>query len=335
MIRAAVCVPVRNERAMLPGLVAALGRQRGVDGVALSLCCFFDGCDDGSEAVVGAGPGGWALRGAAGPRHDDANAGRARGRAMALGLEALGAAGGVLLCTDADSAPAPDWLAAALRSLDDCDLVAGLIERDCDDAGHARLEAYYDRLYLYRRAVDPVPWEPAPGHHYTGGANLAMWAAAYRAAGGFRPLPHGEDAVLVDDAARAGLRVRRDCAVRVRTSARRDGRAPGGLAAALRHGDRHRGAVEVGDPAACAWQYARHAAARAAWPQLPERAAPLADRLGVAPDHLLGVARDCSNAEAFAMRVVPAAPDAARRVPLPEAERALARLEAAGLGCAA
>jgi len=43
-------------------------------------------------------------------------------------------------------------------------------------------------------------------------------------------------------------------------------------------------------------------------------------------DHVIGVARDCPNAEAFAMRVVPALPDIPD-VTLVEAEHALATLE--------
>lgn len=333
-------MPIRNERAVLPALLAALRDQRGLADVRVTLCCFFDGCDDGSEAVVRAEAGGLALHNRAGPRHADANAGRARGAAMALGLEALGDGGGVLLSTDADSRPAPDWIARALTSLETCDVVAGLIRPDggSADPAHDRLEAFYDRLYAHRRALDPVPWEPAPGHHYTGGANLAFRAQSYRALGGFRPLPSAEDAVLVDDAGRAGLRVRRDRSVGVFTSTRRDGRAPDGLAAWLRLHDALGGAaLQVGDPRAADWQYLRHAAARAAFARLPERgaAAELGRLLALGADHVIGVARDCPNGEAFAMRIVPAAPEAGRLMPLAEAERILADLEGRDLGYAA
>jgi hypothetical protein len=336
MTAVAVCVPVRNERARLPAMMAALREQQDVRGLAVTLCCFFDGCDDGSEAAVRAGLGSLALRTAGGARHDDANAGRARAAAVAIGMAAVGVEG-LILSTDADTVPARDWIAAGVRALERADVVAGLIERDgAPDVAQARLEAYYDRLHAWRRSVDPVPWDPAPGHHYTGGANLAFTAAAHRAVGGFRPLPSGEDALFVDEAARAGLRVRRDPAVRVRTSARRHGRAPGGLAAQLRHGDADGTAgVRVGSPDAAAWQYRRHAAARAAFPGLPGSAAALGRQLGLGADHVIGVARDCPNGEAFAMRIVPAAPDGELLLPLADAERALARLEAERLGCAA
>ncbi|MFV3517307.1 hypothetical protein ACNJD8_22105, partial [Mycobacterium tuberculosis] len=92
----------------------------------------------------------------------------------------------------------------------------------------SRVERYYDGLYRYRRFLDPVSWESDDCHHFGGGANLAVRASAYRAIGGFKVLPVGEDATLLDDAARAGFRVRRDSAMSVVTSSRRDGRTEGG-----------------------------------------------------------------------------------------------------------
>ncbi|MEJ8630705.1 hypothetical protein P0F65_14135 [Sphingomonas sp. I4] len=59
--------------------------------------------------------------------------------------------------------------------------------------------------------------------------------------------------------------------------------------------------------------------------------AALGDRLGLTPDHILGVARDCPNAQAFAMRVVPSSPGAGVLVTLSEAEALLTELE--GQGC--
>lgn len=337
-VHVAVCVPARDEQATLPALIGALRDQAGA--LDLTLCLFLDGCRDRSAAVAAASAGGLPLR----IRQDDctreANAGRARGRAMALGLDALGGDdSGRILTTDADSVPARDWVASMVAALDEVEVVAGLIER----AGPAdplqdRIEAYCERLYAYRRAVDPLPWEPHAGHHYTGGANLGFRAEAYRGLGGFAPRPWGEDAVLVDEAGRAGLRVRRDRTAVVRTSPRREGRAAGGLAATLRQLDAAgEQGIGLARPTAAAWQYRRHALARAAFPLLPGRgaAAEFGATIGLTADHVIGVARDCPNAEAFAMRIVPAAPDAHERVTLAEAERLLASLEAARLERAA
>jgi hypothetical protein len=336
VIRIAVCVPVRDEEARLPAMVAALRDQRDVSDCHVTLCCFFDGCRDGSEAVVVGAAGDLPVRAGRDVRHPEPNAGRARAAAVAIGLKEVGA-DGLILSTDADSVPAADWIAQAVRALAGCDVVAGMIERDGPfDAAQNRLEDYYDRLHALRRRIDPVHWDPAPGHHHTGGANLAFSVAAYRAAGGFQALPSGEDARFVDDAARAGLRVRRDRSVRVQTSARREGRAPGGLAVQLRQGDAGGwAALRVGDPHAAVWQYRQHAAARAGFAVLPARAEELGRPLGLSADHVVGVARDCPNGEAFATRIVPAPPGAGLTLSLAEAERGLARLEAERLECAA
>lgn len=332
----AVCVPVRNEARLLPALLASLARQELPDGVRATVCFLFDGCVDASAAIVArAAP---TLSCAIVTDTRDAgvepNAGQARGAALALGQRVLGdGPGGALLTTDADSVPARDWIATTCRALLVSDVVAGRIVRR-DPTPHPaqdRLEAYYDRLAALRRSIDPVSWEPAPAHHHTGGASLAFRAGAYAALGGFAPIACGEDAAIVDEAHRRGLRVRRDRDVVVETSARRIGRAAGGLADHLCALDRGgaQGTPLVAHPADAAWQYRGHAAARAAWPTLaqPGAAARLAEGLAVDPDHVRRVAAEAANAEAFAIRVVPAGPNAHALVPLAEAERALALAE--------
>lgn len=333
----AICVPVRNEEEKLPSLLAALAAQRA-DGVDLAACFFLDACADRSEAVLRAAAGRlpFALRIAAGAATGQANAGRARRAAMALGLDHHAADDAVLLSTDADSVPAPDWVAAACRALRVADVAVGTLVRAEPHAMQERVEAYYDRLHRYRRLVDPVDWDAVGGRHFSGGANLAIRAVPYRALGGFAPIPTGEDAALLDEAARAGFTVRRDPAMVVETSSRRHGRAPGGLAAALTELDRV-GLPTVAHPAAAAWQYRAQARARAAFAGLHAAALrhQLGGFLGLTGDHVLGVARDCRNAEAFAMRVVPGAPGGERLVPLAEAEAALAELELSVTGMAA
>lgn len=330
----AICVPVRDEEQSLPALLGALAAIDYRD-VAAHACFYLDSCADESEAV---------LRDAAhdfsvpihltkGQRYPDSNAGRARRAAMALGLDVLGGQrNALLLCTDADSRPRADWAQAAVRALAVSDVAAGRLLRigGARDALQGRIERYYDRLHAYRRAIDPVSWDTTTGCHCGGGANLAMWADSYTTLGGFAPLPAGEDARLLDDAARAGFRVRREPAMVVETSSRRLGRAPDGLAASLRALD-VTGLPHMPHPNAAAWQWERHAAARLAFAAMDDGATRMrfGSSIGLSADHVLGVARDCPNAEAFAMQIVPTLPDAGRRVLLPDAERALGELEAA------
>jgi hypothetical protein len=322
-IRIAVGIPVRNEQRLLPGLLAALAGQRGIDPDAVGIAFLLDGCTDGSEALVRGWQAPFAVTVRSGPA-DRPCAGRARRAVME---EAVRTGAALLLCTDADSAPEPGWIAAAVRALALADVVAGRIRRIGDvDRAQDALEAYYDRLHGHRRAVDPVGWDPAPGHHHTGGANLGFRAEAYRALGGFDPVPSGEDALILDRAHRLGLRVRRDAAMVVATSSRRRGRAPGGLAAALARQDR---GVEarVAHPADASWQYRCQALARGGFARLPGSAAGLAARFGLPVDEVLAVAGECANAEAFAMRIAPPVPGGPRLVSLAEASAALDALE--------
>ena len=334
-----ICVPVRNEEGLLPNLILGCERLHAPGPVAL--CLYFDACTDGSERIARAMASGSPLPIAmeAGPPDTTPNAGRARAAAFALGLRRLTRTpDAMMMSTDADSVPAADWIDAARSALRHADIAAGRVIRSLptDEAAQDRQERYYDRLHAHRRTIDPVPWEAQPGCHQASGANLAMHVGAYRAAGGFRDLPSGEDAVFLDDARRTGLRVRHDRAMVVQTSSRRDGRAPGGLACALAELDagRHR---QVPDPSAADWQYRGQRDARRAFATIDridvrER---LGAIIGLSADHILGVARDCPNAEAFGMRIVPAAPGGERLVPLTEAERILSTLERRALGRAA
>lgn len=324
-VNAAVCVPVRDEAMLLPRFLDALAAQCGAH--PFTLCLLFDGCTDASKAIVAARaptlP--FALvtaETAPGPP----NAGLARRRAMALGLEVLGNAGGsTIISTDADSAPDSNWLSANVAALAVADVAAGRIMREAGLPSplQDRLEAYLDALFAVRRRIDPVPWEAASTHHCASATSLAFRAGAYRSLGGFAPQPCSEDAHMIDMAHRQGLRVRRDDTIRVTTSARRVGRAVGGMADHLRHIDA--GVVEpmMAHPDDVTWRFERQAAARSAWSNLDDERLGLARMLGTDVAHVDAIAADALNAEAFATRVVPDVPGGERLVTLAEAEVAL------------
>ena len=157
-------------------------------------------------------------------------------------------------------------------------------------------------------------------HHYTAGASLAFRAKAYAGLGGFEARPSAEDARIVDAAHRAGLRVRRDAAVRVETSSRRVGRAVNGLADHLRtlaDGD----AIRVAHPERAAARRAFGAPGDAGY-------ARLAATIGRDAAEVRRLAAGSPNAEAFATRVVPGHPGGECLVTLDEAEAALGSLAA-------
>ena len=323
----AICVPARNEAAVLPQLFAAI-EQLDRESTTPRLCLLLDSCNDSSVTVVREHAAHAAMpvivEEVAAP---EANAGRARHRAMMLGDRSLNGAG-VLLTTDADSTPASDWLQAMAAGLRKADVVTGKVVRAVTRPNplQDRLEAYYEALHVLRRTLDPVNWEETATHHYASGANLGVLAASYQSLGGFPPLANGEDGSFVDNAARAGLRVRRDAASVVHTSDRRFGRVSHGLAGTLRTLDRDGEVVHVAHPRDAAWQYRNHGAARLAFEEADF--ASLSVAIGLTVDHLVGVARDCPNAEAFAMRVVPTPPGGMRQVSLRTAEVELAAIAA-------
>ncbi|MEK9209738.1 glycosyltransferase [Sphingomonas sp. 2378] len=326
-----ICVPARNEAAMLPGLLAAIAQLSGDLG-ALDVCIHLDDCRDGSAALLDqlAPTLPFRLTVAQGGRDGPPNAGAARRAAVAMGLALLVGGEGLVFTTDADSQPCRDWIMAGRKALIEAEVAAGRIVRTHarNDPQASRIEHYYDRLHRYRRSIDPVAWEARDTHHFGGGANIAIRASAYRMMGGFLPLPSGEDARLLDDAARAGLRVRRDGAMVVETSSRREGRIAGGLAGLLLALDRGE-PPRMADPRAAAWQWRAQAEARRGFAMIDrvDVRLTLGERLGLTADHILGVARDCPNDEAFAMRVVPASPSHKAMISLCEAEDILTGLE--------
>lgn len=319
----------------MPDLFAALAEQTA-DAGSWSLCLLLDGCTDASRATAERFKREASFRVAIRSIASAApNAGRARAAAMRMAVRRAKGAAALFLTTDADSTPSPDWIARARASLATCDLAAGRLVRTDRAPSQDRLEHYYDRLYSLRRRVDAVPWEPAPHHHFTSGANMAFRSEAYDKLGGFAARASGEDALIVDEAQRAGLRVRRDPRMVVTTSSRRTGRAPDGLAAALRE-NRRTEELLVAHPRAMAWQYAAHAFARAIFLRPSQESfTRLASRLSLPIEHVRQLAVECHNAESFAIRVTPSPPDR-RLVSLPEAEAALATIERGVLlGCAA
>ncbi|WP_353111698.1 glycosyltransferase [Salinisphaera dokdonensis] len=340
--RIAVCVPVRDESAHLTQLLDAFACQTAAP-ERFVLCLLFDGCNDDGEARVAARRPSLAFEVIVHriERAPQANAGRARRAAMALGLSALAGAPdrddspGLLLSTDADSVPAPDWVEASAHALASVDVVAGYIERP--DAPpqdvHRRVERYWERLRCLQRTVDPLEHDPAPSHPSQGGASLGFRAEVYQALGGFEALASHEDVGLVTAARRAGYRVRHDRTVRVATSSRIDGRASRGLAYTLRQRQTCPTPPAVQDPEAALHRYRVCAEARAAFARLDDDAVAqaLATTSRVSMTRLRHLAAESGNAEAFTMYLLPE-PEDTEEIALEQAEQRVALLEST-YGC--
>lgn len=231
-----VVIPARNEAATIAKCLAALARQT-VGLAAFETILVEDACTDETEAVARevAAQLGLKLTVLHGPGAGSGPARQLGMDAAADRLEALGSGNGLIACTDADSTPAEGWLAAQLAHLArGTAVVAGLIELGSDDI--ERLPAAVKRRReqdARRRMSDVRTGEPDAEHHHFAGASLGLTADTYRRVGGMEGCAALEDEAFGAKLARHGIPVVRPADVRVRTSARTDGRARRGLSVDL------------------------------------------------------------------------------------------------------
>lgn len=324
-----VCVPVRDEEAGLPRLLSAFQHQHAICPRSVAYCFLLDGCRDRSAEI---------LRGAAGVlagrMHLEfsppapPSAGRARRAACRAGLSVAPDAQ-FLLTTDADTVPAPDWIARTLDGLGQADVVAGHILRE--NAAlcplRQRQEAYLSRLHRLRRHLDPVPYDPLPSHPSLGGASLGFRRQTYEALGGFPPLASGEDQALLAAARRQGWRVRHDAAVRVVTSGRTAGRAPHGLAAELAALPPSAQALAVPDPRAAAALYRLQAWLRRAFDGSLPPGPPPPGLAGLARIRPLAALRRAAPGPGAFVEMASPPETALPRLPLDAAEGCLLEIE--------
>jgi hypothetical protein len=238
----AVAIPARDEEACLPGCLAALDVAAAVHGGPVDVVVFANGCRDGTverlERVQ--------LRHArlhwraASLLPGMSHAGWARRLAFDAAAALLTCSDDLLLGTDADTLVAPDWIARTVVHVDrGAAAVAGRAFTPRAERAGLGAEAkrrldllgrYYTALDRVRAARAPDPGDPWPRHHYEGGASIALTLDWYRRIGGAPTPALGEDRALFAAVRDAGGRVRHPVDVRVFTSCRAIGRAPGGMA---------------------------------------------------------------------------------------------------------
>ncbi len=220
-----VVVPARDEAMLLPACLAALAqaaRHPDVAGVPVLVVVVADRCTD-DTAEIGRAAGARVLVTEAG------NVGAAR-HAGTLAVLQEAAARGVaddrvwLACTDADSRVPGDWLALQRTGAQSgVDAVVGTVQvADWSGLPDHVPARFLDAYEAWRGAG-------VTGHPHVHGANLGVRGSAYRAVGGFPPLPVSEDVALVGALLGAGRVVLRTPASPVVTSARRTPRAEGGF----------------------------------------------------------------------------------------------------------
>jgi glycosyltransferase involved in cell wall biosynthesis len=218
VIRAAgVVIPAHNEQDLLPGCLTAVRQAARQLSIPLHLVVVADACTDGTAAVARA-------HGAAVIETGARCVGTARRTGAAHVLRStrhMDAAAVWIATTDADTLVPPWWLARQLRYASrGWKAVVGTVTVE----NWANHPPAVQRRYTERYGA----WQNR--HPHVHGANLGFAADAYRAAGGFRPLPTAEDHALVADLLAAGVPLLRTARIPVVTSARHHGRAPRGFA---------------------------------------------------------------------------------------------------------
>jgi hypothetical protein len=243
--RIAIAVPACNEASFIGGCVQRFAELAPDDRIdSLDVVVLANNCADDTAAQAGrvAMPPGRRLHvRSTRLSPDKAHAGWARRLAMEAAAEFLSRADDVLMCTDADTLVAEDWVSRTLDHLEaGWDAVAGAASlnprelRKLPAPHRARLAAirrYENALtFLKARKTADEPW---PRHFYEGGASIAVTLRLYRRIGG-APAPRvSEDKALFEAIRRHGGRVRHPTDVKVVTSSRLNGRAPGGASDTL------------------------------------------------------------------------------------------------------
>ena len=222
-----VVIPARNEAERIAACLAALCNQQA------DVLVVANNCTDATGAI--ATDCGAALIDCIVP---SGGVGAARRLGIAEGLRrARGAR--AILTSDADCIVAPGWVDQNLRYINDgAAAVCGLVQPIAEE--HAALpapllrRAALEDRFLDLKAQLEQHLTGRVAHEQTPGASLAFAPCAYAAAGGFDPMPTHEDRAIILRLKSLGLPVVHAREVTVYASCRLEGRAPGGMAAALR-----------------------------------------------------------------------------------------------------
>jgi glycosyltransferase involved in cell wall biosynthesis len=213
-----VVIPAHNEESLLPRCLDGLARAAARIALPVAVAVALDRCTDRSaEVVAHARAAGLRVR-AVYPSRPGVGAARAAGMAALLAGSCADSLW--LASTDADSRVPADWLLRQLRhARSGAEVVVGTV-RVLDWTGHPRSVR---RRYL-------AGYRAEPGHRHMHGANLAMSARSYLAAGGFADAASDEDVDLIERLERLAAPMVWAADLAVTTSARLDGRAPAGFA---------------------------------------------------------------------------------------------------------
>ncbi|HEY2631755.1 MAG TPA: glucosyl-3-phosphoglycerate synthase [Solirubrobacteraceae bacterium] len=246
-LKAVVVIPARDEAARIESCLRALADQQDVLPTSFEVLVILDGCSDRTPELVGSA----ARRGQYPPIHSlefaySEGVGRARRLGMDVAYERLLRADmsddGLIASTDADTIVDGDWLTSQLRlARGGAEAIGGWIELDPTERQtldpHALAIREQQAISRIARAREQSEIDVDVEHPHFSGASLALTTSAYRRCGGLPVYAALEDEALAQALIRRGIAIHRTKQVRVRTSARTDGRAPRGLARDLGRAD--------------------------------------------------------------------------------------------------
>ena len=340
--RPVVAVPARDEQECLPSLIKALGTQTWLSGGkrVLDVVIVLNNTSDRSRRAIEVAALGLplcihtaevVLSGTA------AHVGTARRMSLELARKlCISPAASVMLTTDADAVPSPNWIEANLKAIErGADLVGGRIIGDRREeallgpAFEARANHYLVYAALCDQLMsllDPIVHDPWPRHRDHTGASLAVRADVYDHVGGLPAVPYREDLSFVDRVRAAGFKLRHDPVVTVGVSARTQGRAPGGMADTLAQwvSDAEAGRPHLVEaPENVLARAARRRLLREVEGSKPRRIAEIAAALGQLPVEFQDATGKLLPAEGLIQRYAPDEPDAPAPVSVSVAIRML------------
>ncbi len=253
--RASVAIPVRNEAQNLPAVIRALANQVDKQGNLLGrstyeILVLANNCTDNTVEVVKQLSAHYpALQLHAievSIPKEIAHVGRARQMVMDEAyrrLSLIGRQNRIIACTDGDTEVSPDWISALISEFDrGADAVGGRIITQRTEASDIspKVSLFYLRrvAHAYISAqiecfLDPQTHDCWPRHFQYCGANMSVSADMYGHIGGLPLVENEEDVALYRRLQLADAKIRHSLDVRVLTSARRVGRATGGLSELL------------------------------------------------------------------------------------------------------
>jgi glucosyl-3-phosphoglycerate synthase len=245
-LQAIVVVPARDEAPRIAACLQALSIQREMAPGSYEAILILDGCRDRTLQIIEQTA---SLHRQPAVHTVTLRRPQGVGRARRLGMDIacrrfmqIGREHGLIVSTDADTTVADDWLWAQLALAQaGAEAIGGLIELDPTEGQALDPHAITVREQSIARrladAIEQTAGAVAVEHPHFSGASLALTAAAYRRCGGLPVRAALEDEALAQALTRQGIAIHRSRRVRVRTSARTDGRAPRGLAQDLTRAD--------------------------------------------------------------------------------------------------